>query len=360
MKISKSLLILLIALVVLGGAGYFIYSSTQRPNTPETQYQLAYRLQFGNGVAKNSKKACELYQSVANKGLAKAQNSLGACYEIGEGIEKDLEQAVYWYKKAAAQDYVFAQMNLGEFYHKNDDFQNAILWYSKAAELGDAKAQSFLGYMYEYGQGTSIDQGKSIEFYRKAAEQGQAEAQYNLGRYYMSEAGGENHREALNWYTKASNQDLPVAHYNLAVMYERGWGVERNFLLAGELYKKAALNGLDKAEMLIKENKVFCLTEEKWSVAKVDSCVLTASAGYPEAQRELAIVYYKGQVVSKNVIEAFAWGTTFLFHKTDTEVDKSFALMTALMLSELDEKEKVQAKEKAKQYVSKYTNLSDF
>lgn len=357
MKISKSILTFFFGLVILCG-GYFLYSSLQQPNDLEAQYQLAYRYEHGNGVPKDSKKACELYQNAANQGLAKAQNSLGACYETGSGVEQNLEQAIHWYEKAAEKDYIFAQMNLGEFYHKKGDYQNALLWFSKAADLGAPKAQSFLGCMYEYGQGTEPDHAKSLEFYKQAAEQGNAEAQFNLGRYYMSEAGGNNYSEAANWYTKASNQDLPEAHYNLAVMYDRDRGEVKNMKLAGELYRKAAAGGVSDAQKLLEDTASFCFAGEEVTKERFDACLVAASAGFSDAQKNLVTYYYKGAGTPKNSIESFAWGFTYLASTPRGEVNisdhKAVAAATALMLNEMKEPDQAKAKEQAKEYVQRY------
>jgi hypothetical protein len=57
---------------------------------------LAFYLNFGFGVEKNTKEAFAIFQRLANENSSSCQFHVGWCYENGEGVEKDLKQAVYW------------------------------------------------------------------------------------------------------------------------------------------------------------------------------------------------------------------------------------------------------------------------
>ena len=49
----------------------------------------------------------------AKSGSADAQFELAENYEYGQGIAKDAKKAVFWYRKAAEQGFAEAQYNLG-------------------------------------------------------------------------------------------------------------------------------------------------------------------------------------------------------------------------------------------------------
>ena len=61
----------------------------------------------------------------------------------------------------------------------------------KKAKQGDAEAQYSLGWMYDDGEGTSVNKKKAFEWCKKSAEQGYAPAQHNLGWMYDDGEGTE-------------------------------------------------------------------------------------------------------------------------------------------------------------------------
>jgi TPR repeat protein len=54
-------------------------------------------------VARNEKKAVELFTRAAEQGHARAQCVLGLCFRQGRGVAQDKEKAVEWYTRAAKQ-----------------------------------------------------------------------------------------------------------------------------------------------------------------------------------------------------------------------------------------------------------------
>ena len=105
--------------------------------------------------------ALELWQPLAEEGVAKAKHYLGFMYQNGYGVEQDAREAVKWYRKAARQGYGKAQYNLGVMYEKGQgvlqDYEEAVKWYRKAARKGVAGAQTNLGLMYDLGHGVKQD-----------------------------------------------------------------------------------------------------------------------------------------------------------------------------------------------------------
>ena len=122
-----------------------------------------------------------LIQSLAEQGMAIAQNNLGSMHLNGWGVAKDASLAAKWYRKAADQGLAIAQYNLGALYADVlQDDAKAVQWYRKAADQEYADAQNNLGWMYQYGRGVPQDHKEARKWYRLAAKQGHALAKGNL------------------------------------------------------------------------------------------------------------------------------------------------------------------------------------
>lgn len=107
---------------------------------------------------------------------------------------------------------------------------------------------------------------------RPLAEQGDPKAQYNMGVIYDRGYGVErDYDKALSWYEKAAAQGDAEAAHNLGVMYHAGHGVPVNNQRAVYWFKKAA------------------------------------KLGEPAAQNNLAVMYAEGMGVEKDLAQAVAW-----------------------------------------------------
>lgn len=111
---------------------------------------------------------------------ARMQERLGWRLETGQGLAKDQAQAAKWYRKAAEQNLASAQSRLGWIYFTGSgvvqDRTEAMNWWRKAAGQGDVYAQGALGYMYQSGQGVLKDDAEAVRWYRRVAEQDAVEA----------------------------------------------------------------------------------------------------------------------------------------------------------------------------------------
>jgi uncharacterized protein len=84
-------------------------------------YNLGYMYHEGEGVARDYRKANELFLSVAAKGRfdeqrrgVKACSMLGRSYRYGEGVPRDYVEAYKWYLVAAVQGHPTAQADMKE------------------------------------------------------------------------------------------------------------------------------------------------------------------------------------------------------------------------------------------------------
>jgi TPR repeat protein len=191
---------------------------------PFYQIALAFMLDDGAGIKKDSSESFKWALKVAQKGHRDFQNRIGYMYNFGKGIEKNLQEAVRWYRKSAENGSQWGQYNLGDRYYFGEGvsqgYENAIHWFMKSASQDNAHAQNDIGYMYDSGKGVEKNSLEAFKWYRKSAENGYHWGQYNLGKMYYDGTGIEqNTKEAFNWYLKAANQENKEAQYQIAEMY---------------------------------------------------------------------------------------------------------------------------------------------
>jgi uncharacterized protein len=104
---------------------------------------------YDDGVAAYNKRdystALRIFQALAVKGVAPAQNNLGVLYEVGQGVSQNYAEAARWFRLAAEQGIAVAQLNLGILYAKGQgvpqDYVLAHMWFNLAAAQGDKLAE---------------------------------------------------------------------------------------------------------------------------------------------------------------------------------------------------------------------------
>ncbi|XP_065059020.1 uncharacterized protein LOC135686669 isoform X1 [Rhopilema esculentum] len=156
--------------------------------------------------SKQESQAIFLLEKAGQAGNASAIYNMGLCFEHGRGVLEDHCKAAELYEVAAARGHPKAQYNLATFYAEGaggltQDYETAIHWFQRAADNGIAKAQVCMGFHFA----KENDQEKSA-----------------------------------NYFSLASNQQDIVGMYHYAICLEHGWGVAKDVIKAGKLYKKAA------------------------------------------------------------------------------------------------------------------------
>lgn len=110
--------------------------------------------------------------------------------------------------------------------------ESEFLRVKAAAEKGDAEAQCALSFMYASGSGVTEDAVEAFKWILRAAERGNDQAQYVAALRYESGNGvAKDLKAAAYWYEKASEQGVP-SRDTLASMYEKGQGVQRDYIQA--------------------------------------------------------------------------------------------------------------------------------
>jgi uncharacterized protein len=126
--------------------------------------------------------ALPILTSLANRGVAAAQDQLGWSYLYGQGLKGNAQEAFYWFKKAADQGDSFAQALLGICYELGEgvpvDEQAAFSWYQRSANQKSGTGEFYLARAYEFGIGTRRDIKQARYYYYQASLQGNPRAEH--------------------------------------------------------------------------------------------------------------------------------------------------------------------------------------
>jgi len=313
----------------------------------------------GEGVEKNESTAAEWNLKAAMKGDREAQ------YEYGVFLGKEMDQpedAMTWFLKAAAQGHAGSMTIIGGFYfHGRGVEQNkstAREWWKKAAANGDDEAKEMLMNRFgdddasvdrvtrhfARGDDPSVDREAEVKLPRnirdlakkanagcgeaartiawhffhgtdgvekdtelhfrwlvKAAELGDAKAQCRIGSEYNQMS---NYDAARKWFDKAAAQGNADAMNNLGALYYKGQGVEKNISTAAEWYLKAAMKGNSHAQYTYGALLDIDMNQHedamKWYLK-------AAAQGDANAMNYLALLYFNGKGVERNVSTAAEW-----------------------------------------------------
>lgn len=224
--------------------------------------------------------AFDYFQDGAALGNASAMYYLGLMFENGNWIQRDYLKAEEWYEKAAKSGNSDASKKLsalrnnvdyllraGVKNYKERNYQKALYYFQKAAEQNESNAMCYLGVMCFNGYGVEKDVMKAAEWYEKSAKLGNATASTNLANLqesheYLYSLGLRrfqtgNYAWAVDSFVKAAAKGNSDAMYYLGLIYERGYGGEKDPLKAEEWYKKAAAKGNSDArkKLSVKEKK---------------------------------------------------------------------------------------------------------
>ncbi len=169
--------------------------------------------------------------------------------------------------------------------YKPDNFVAALRELKPLAEQGNAAAQFNLGSLYYQGLGVSQDYKEAAKWMRKAAEQGHLFAQTTLGTIYAEGLQGvieKDYPQALMWFIFAAAQgDLDA--------------IELRDSLAGKMTPMQIV----EAQRLAREFK----PQDSYAKSFREFKVL-AEQGEANAQFKLGVMYYSGQGVPGDYVEA--------------------------------------------------------
>lgn len=230
---------------------YKIFSKDALKDDKNALFYLANMYLKGEFVEKDIDKAIDFFEKSIESGKTEAAFILANIYLHQKTMEKDEEKAKYWLNFAASKNYIKAKELLFEleFGKKEkeisfsdakrafleDDYRKALEFFLILAKQNDTLAQYYVGYIYEYCD-IDVENKDSYFWFLKSANGGYNEAQYEVALKCYFE---NQYEEAVLWYEKAARQNHKQAQHNLALMFELGYGVEKNQDLANHWYKKS-------------------------------------------------------------------------------------------------------------------------
>ncbi|THD76788.1 sel1 repeat family protein [Thalassobius vesicularis] len=218
----------------------------------QTAYEMAARLEAGDGVLQNYAKAREWFEKSAQMGLPAAKNALARYLFDGLGGPQDIPRALTLFAAAAQTGQAAFQYEYATALETRGDGRAdpalAAEFYTKAADQGHLDAMASLGVLYQNGIGVTKDLDRARTLYEGPAAQGNARAQNNLGLLYVRGEGVEqDYGKAAALFAAAAEQGLKVAMTNLGVMYENGFGVPLDEARSAELYRLGGRGNEDAA-----------------------------------------------------------------------------------------------------------------
>lgn len=216
------------------------------------RFELALRLEHGEGAPKSAGEAAKWFRKAADQGLPAAQEALAWKYMEGLGLRKDQREAIKWFRKAAENGRASAQFDLATIYDNGDGIDRnapeAARWFRAAAEQGLAAAQESLAVMCSEGDGVFKDLAEGAKWHHAAADQGLASAQYSVGVMFdLGEGEPKDPSEAVRWYRKAAEQGHPEAECKLGLAYANALGVETDVIEGYKWLNLAAARGVSEA-----------------------------------------------------------------------------------------------------------------
>lgn len=145
----------------------------------EAASNLGQSYMYGIGVKRRDPaRAIRLFRKAAAVGIAETEFNLGYCYEMGQGVRLDLPKAVRFYRMAAPQGDAAAQSNLGTMYLDGRgvprDANQARSLFLAAAEAGNSKALINLADMYDRGNGAPRDEAAAYKWLELARRRGES------------------------------------------------------------------------------------------------------------------------------------------------------------------------------------------
>lgn len=198
---------------------------------------------YWNGVmvARNARKAVQLWQNSAARGYTPAEHEIGVLFLDGAAVAADPIKGLQLLKRAADKGYAPSQSRLGRLSEEGGNFAAAAGWYREAADQNDEMGLCNLAVLLLQGKGVEKDPEQAIALLTKAAAEGSAFAKYRLAMCYQNGEGvPQDYAKCVDWYRQAAEQGHGASINNLADKYENGLGVAKDLAKAFELYSIAA------------------------------------------------------------------------------------------------------------------------
>lgn len=257
----------------------------------------------GRGFERNLAKASEVIESVAKRGVPKAQEWLAQIYSSAEIC--DYTRCIQWRKLAVNQGYPDAILNMAIMYRLGHGVEKN---YEKSMELLQSIATFFPRAYYEIAQ-IYIEKERyetAVEYLQKDSDE--ICAQYQLGRIYMGGFGIERDMDkAVYWMERASKQNAVRPMVMLGCCYQDNtYGIadgNRALYWFNRAIEAGDYSCYSNIGNMYADGTVLCRDIDK----AVSYWTKAAECGCVDAQEYLSSVYREAEIMPENPQLAFYW-----------------------------------------------------
>jgi TPR repeat protein len=205
-----------------------------------------------------------------------------------------------------------AQFCLGNRYYserQNDPARDAEAqkWFRLSAAQGNAQAEERLGELYFAGRGEAQDYGEAAAWFRKAAAQGNRAAQRRLAEMYREGKGvPADPYEAQRWNELASSSAAPTPCY--AAKDSSFTTADGTALRDFPDLRRQAQQGNADAQFQLGERYYDERVRDPAKDAEAQKWLRMAAAqGNGRAEDRLGWIYYRGNGVPQDYVQAANW-----------------------------------------------------
>jgi TPR repeat protein/uncharacterized protein YjbI with pentapeptide repeats len=253
-------------------------------------------------MAHNSKDDTSVFESKWQKGIVVPPNESTYWYNIDDptelkfqnyqpflpDLDENIKNAVQWLQKSADSGYIPAQYMVGELYYNIlRDNELAITYLKKAIENGDK--YSLLRMILIYLEQKNMEEANK---YGLMYDITIPEYFYTYGLKYYNNA---DYFVARMFFIKAANEFFAPAQFYLGVIYEKGYGIEKNIIVAINYYKLAAENGYENAQLRL--GRMYELGIERYVKQDFDTAIkyytLASNTLNPIGYLHLGYIHHK-------------------------------------------------------------------
>ena len=260
-------------------------------------------------------KAAELrkLERAAGKGNAAAQRDLGLLYLSGQGVAYDALHALKWLTFASEQDdpeAIYYQALIHRFgLDTIPDTPRAIQLLTRAADLNHLPAQFSLGLLLTYGPDEPGASARGVIHIKQAARRGYSPAQYMMGILSMHRREEyQNEESAEFWFREAAANEHPQAQFNLYILHTRSLTQDISAEEGFRSVKRAAHNGLARAQLYLGGCLVIGNSGETRDLATAALWLKRAAQQENRlAQFLLGLCYRRGYGLPRNQEESGKW-----------------------------------------------------
>ncbi|ROL76967.1 hypothetical protein BK636_25330, partial [Pseudomonas chlororaphis] len=148
-------------------------------------------------------KVASLYQQAVEKNHWKAMHNFAELYLRGDGVAKDTNKAIDLYLKMIQLQAPLGYYDMSVMTQRGvgivQSDRSAVQFLIRAADLGSPQAQTRIGYIYIYDRRKDA---VGLGYLKCAERQGYADAAYKLGSYY--EVVDENYPVSMHYYQRTA------------------------------------------------------------------------------------------------------------------------------------------------------------